>query len=300
MSFATCSCLHHETQLIKRTLPPRSATTNTPSPPAQYAKASAPVAGLSSAAAGAPTRTASDLLLQVLQGNSLDLRSSPLLPNVPGKAVDGGYASAGGLSSSPFLQTGSTSALGALPSNRSIWSTASTGSEGFSAMPGASASGLASAGSSPGMQNRMRPGNAPFPSTGNTVAGSSGNAEALFNSMPNQNQQAAPPGLGSGIAPGVGRPVAAPVPQFRDQRSAQTPAAAATPFSVGDIWGPVGPSAHAFPSPGQRAAAAQSGQPANPAYQTQQYTQRAAPAMSSHAPAQQQQQAFQQYGRQYG
>ena len=153
------------------------------------------------------------------------------------------------------------------------------------------------------MQHRMRPGTAAFVGTGNAAAGSSGNAEALFNSMPNQSQQAAPPGLGSGSAPGAGRPVGAPVTQHRDQRSAQMPAVAASPFGMGDIWASVAPSAQAFSASGQRAVANQFGQPANSVYQTQQYAQRTTPAMSPYAQAQQQQQqqqAYQQHGRQYG
>ena len=151
------------------------------------------------------------------------------------------------------------------------------------------------------MQQRMRPGNVPFAGTGNTVAGSSGNAEALFNSMPNQSQQAAPPGLGSGSAPGAGRPVATPIAQHQEQRFAQMPAAAASPFGAGDIWAPVGPSTQTFSTSGQRAVASHFGQPANSGYQTQQYAQRATPPMSLHAQAQQQQQqAYQQHGRQYG
>jgi len=134
---------------------------NTPSPPDQHASAPLPP-GLQTAGSGV-NRTASDLLLQVLQGNSLDLRA----PNAA-------------LSNSPVLQPANAPLLaGAAASNalagRSIWS-------GPTAPAGAFGNNATWTGEG----------------NGNNAATAT---EALFNSMPNENQQSLGARVPSNISP---------------------------------------------------------------------------------------------------
>lgn len=141
---------------VLATAAPASAT---PSPPARHANLPQPP-GLAGIAGSGVNRTASDLLLQVLQGNSLDLRA-------PGAPFTG---------SPPMQSTAAPGLPGAIGNagasgltGRSIWSGPAAQPSAFA---GSALSGQAWSGDAPGYAAPQ-------------------STEALFNSMPNESQQAA-------------------------------------------------------------------------------------------------------------
>lgn len=137
---------------------------HTPSPPVQHASLPGPP-GLGNTGVN---KTASDLLLQVLQGNPMDLRA-------PTSTFPGSPAAAQPTGSTAGHNSGGTAGL----AGRSIWS--------GSAMPPPSFS-------TPGAQHRAH---------GLDLSGlvQTQSTEALFNSMPNESQQPAGQRVSSSFSP---------------------------------------------------------------------------------------------------